>query len=133
MALSSITSRGVSTRRLNEAADALAKAASGREPMPIGILTSDQHKPLVRYEELEQADDGSPTLGSRANQPSAPSNPKVMELDEDPATETDPLADWRTPYLDYLLHEVLPTNKTEARRLTRHAKSIVLIGGELYR
>ena len=32
-------------RCLNKAADALAKAVSGREPMPTGVFTSDQHKP----------------------------------------------------------------------------------------
>ena len=26
--------------------------------------------------------------------------PEVMELEEDPATEPDPLGDWRTLYLD---------------------------------
>ena len=56
-----------------------------------------------------------------------------MELDEDPATETDPLADWRTPYLDYLHREVLPTDKMKARQLTRRTKSFVIIEGELYR
>ena len=40
-------------RHLNEAADTLAKAASGGELVPIGISTSDQYKPSVRYEELE--------------------------------------------------------------------------------
>ena len=35
-------------RRLNEAAGALAKAASGREPVPTGIFASDQYKPSVR-------------------------------------------------------------------------------------
>ena len=39
-------------RRLNEAAVALAKAASGQEPMPTGIFASDQHKPSVCYEGL---------------------------------------------------------------------------------
>jgi len=56
-----------------------------------------------------------------------------MELDEDPTIEPDPLADWRMPYLDYLLCEALSTNKMEAQRLTRRAKSFVLIKGELYR
>ena len=37
------------------------------------------------------------------------------------------------PYLDYLLHEALLTDKTEAQRLARHAKSFVVIEGELYR
>ena len=120
-------------RRLNEAANALAKTAFGREPVPMGVFTSDQYKPLVHYEELEQVSDGPPALGSRANQPMAPSNLKVMDLNEYAATEPNPLADWRTPYLDYLLHEALPTDKMEARRLTRRAKSFVIIEGELYR
>ena len=100
--------------------------------MPTGVFASDQYKPSIRYEP-EQAGDGPPTLGSRANYPLAPSDPEVMELDEDPATESDPLADWRTPYLDYLFREALPTDKIEAWRLARRAKSFVLIKGELYR
>ena len=40
-------------RRLNEAANALAKMASGRETVLIGIFTSDQYKLLVCYEEPE--------------------------------------------------------------------------------
>ena len=55
-------------RRLNEAADTLAKAASGREPVPTGVFASDQHKPLMRYEGSEQADDGPSDLAPRANQ-----------------------------------------------------------------
>ena len=56
-----------------------------------------------------------------------------MELVKDLVVEPDPLTDWRTPYLDCLLHEVLPTDKTEARRLVRRAKSFVVIEGELYK
>ena len=63
----------------------------------------------------------------------APSNPKVMELNEDPATVPGPMANWRTSYLDYLLREALPTDKMEARWLARCAKSFVLIEGEFYR
>ena len=40
-------------RHLSEVADALTKAASGREPMPTGIFASDQHKPSVCYDESE--------------------------------------------------------------------------------
>jgi len=120
-------------RHLNEAADTLVKTASGREPMPTGVFASDQYKPSVRYEEPEQTSDTPLALGSRANQPAATSNPEVMELDEDPAIEPDSLADWRTPYLDYLLREALSMDKTEAQCLARHAKSFVLVEGELYK
>ena len=56
-----------------------------------------------------------------------------MELKEDPTTELEPLVDWRVLYLDYLLHDTLPMDKTEARRLVHRAKSFVLIEGELYK
>ena len=56
-----------------------------------------------------------------------------MELDKGPAIEPDPLVDWKMPYLDYLLHEALSTDKTEARWLTHYAKSFVLVEGELYK
>ena len=36
-------------RCLNEATDALAKAAFGRELVPTGVFASDQHKPSVCY------------------------------------------------------------------------------------
>ena len=74
-----------------------------------------------------------PTPGSGADQPSAPPDLEVMELDVDLVAELDPLADWRMPYLDYLLCEVLPTDKMEARWLARRAKSFVVIEGELYK
>ena len=85
----------------------------------MGVFASDQHKPLV--------------LGSGTDQPSAPFGPEVMELEEDPVIEHDPLVDWRPPYLDYLLYDALPTDKTEARWLTHRAKSFVLVESELYK
>ena len=111
----------------------LAKVASDRELVPTGVFASDQHKPSVRYEGSERADDDPSDLAPRADPPTAPSDPEVMELEEDPAVEPDPPNDWRTLYLDYLLRDTLPTDKTEARWLARHAKSFVLIEGKLYR
>ncbi|XP_066374679.1 uncharacterized protein [Miscanthus floridulus] len=120
-------------RHLNEATDALAKAVFGREPVPMGILANDQHKPLVRYEGSKKAGDGPPILGLRVDQPLAPSGPEVMELKEDPAIEPDPLVDWRTLYLDYLLRDMLPMDKMEAQWLAHRAKSFILMEGELYK
>ena len=36
-------------------------------------------------------------------------------------------------YLNYLLCNTLPTDRMKARQLTRHAKSFVLVEGELYK
>jgi len=56
-----------------------------------------------------------------------------MELDEDPMIEPDPLVDWKTPYLDYLLCEALPMDKTKSWWLVHHTKSFVLVEGKLYK
>ena len=120
-------------RRLNEAANALAKVASSREPVLMGVFARDQHKLSIRCEGSKQADDGPFDLALGANQLTAPSGPEVMELEEDPATEPDPLVDWRTLYLDYLLHDTLSMDKTKAQWLTRHAKSFILVEGKLYK
>ena len=77
-------------RRLNKAADTLAKAASGREPVPVGVFASDQHKPSVHYKGSEQADDGPSSPIPGADPPIAPPDPEVMTLEEDPAAESDP-------------------------------------------
>jgi hypothetical protein len=46
-----------------------------------------------------------------------------------------PASDCKSPYLEYLLRGELPLGKTEARCLTRRAKTFMLIGEEkeLYR
>ena len=56
-----------------------------------------------------------------------------MALEEEPAAESDPPDDWRMLYLDYLLRNILPADKTEAQQLARRAKSFVLVEGELYK
>jgi hypothetical protein len=119
--------------RLNEAGDTLAKMASSRQPIPPGIFSSDQYKPSIRYEEPGQAKGEPPTSGSEASRPLTPTDPEVMELDEEPAAEPGTPADWRQPYLDYLLREVLPINRMESRGLACRAKSFVIIEGELYK
>ncbi|XP_066374805.1 uncharacterized protein [Miscanthus floridulus] len=120
-------------RRLNKAGNMMAMMTSSQELVLMGVFASDQHKPSVRYEGLEQASDSPPILGSEANQPSAPSDLDVMELEEDPMIAPNPLFNLRMPYLDYLLHDTLPMDKMEAQQLARHAKSFVLMGSELYK
>lgn len=57
----------------------------------------------------------------------------MAAIDEDELARSDPQGDWRTPYLDCLIQEVLPDDKMEARQLTCRAKSFVIIEGELYK
>jgi hypothetical protein len=54
-------------------------------------------------------------------------DPEVMEINEDP------LLDWRVLYLNYLVRETLPVDKTKARWLACRAKSYIIIKGELYK
>ena len=93
----------------------------------MGVFTSDQYKPSVHYEEPEQAGNDQPILSSGSDPSLAPSEPKVMEIDEDPSTRPDPLPDWRVPYLDCLVREMLSVDKIEARHLARRAKSFIVI------
>ena len=62
-------------RHLNEATDALVKAASDREPVPTGVFASDQHKPSVCCEGSKRADDGPSDPPPRADPPTTPSDP----------------------------------------------------------
>ena len=53
---------------------------------------------------------------------------EAMEIDEAPL-----LRDWRTQYLDWMIRGILPSDRAQARRLARRAKSFVLIDDELYK
>ena len=79
---------------------------------PTAVADAEQ---IIRtYKGSERVDDGLSDPAPGADQPTALSVPEVMELEEDPATEPDPLENWRTLYLDYLLRNMLPADKAEA-------------------
>ena len=40
---------------------------------------------------------------------------------------------WTSPYLAYMLHQRLPVNPVEARRIVRRSKAFTIINGELYK
>ncbi|XP_025825190.1 uncharacterized protein LOC112900550 [Panicum hallii] len=120
-------------RRLNEAVDTLAKMASSRQPVPSSIFASNQYKLSIRYDELAKAGAEPLAPDSAARQLTTFSNHEVMDLDLEPAMGPDLPTDWKLPYLNYLLHEVLPTDKIEARQLACRAKFFVIIEGELYK
>src|SRR6185436_6103219 len=53
---------------------------------------------------------------------------EAMEIDEAPTSQ-----DWRTQYLDWMIRGILPSDRAQARRLARRAKSYALIDDELYK
>ena len=128
----------------NTAADFLAKLVARREPPIDGVFINDLHEPSTRIREdptqtrsntnlalggfdsptcpdLDQVLEGSDLGASMAM---SPGDITMMALD---------LVDWRAPLLAYLLKEVLPPERTEARRIARHAKTFIAIDDKLYK
>jgi hypothetical protein len=134
-------------RKCNEEADELTNIASGRITVPPNVFARDVTKPSV--------DLGSPP--SNQEEPSgAPSNlVGAKPMDEDPsneafviyllkgygmdeaeAMETEPsprVEDWRAKYLTWIDRGELPPDRSEARHITRMAKSFSTIDDQLYK
>jgi ribonuclease HI len=133
--------------RYNEEADELAKIASGRITVPLNVFARDIAQPFVALE-LPPSNHVEPS--------GAPSNPVGAEpMDEDPSNEAYVLsllegygageaevmdiepapsrADWRDKYIAWMDRGELPSDRFEARRIARMAKSFALVDGELYK
>ena len=111
-----------------------------RDPSSSGIFINDLHEssahvlegPIQTHPNAKPAPEGSdpdakPTLGGSdfsASLITSPTDVAVVALDQ---------ADWRVPLLAYLLEEVLPPERIEARWIARRAKTFIAIGDELYK
>jgi hypothetical protein len=134
-------------RRYNEEVDELAKIASGRITVPSNVFARDIAQPSVTLE---------PHPSNRTEPSGAPSNPAGAEpMDEDPSNEAYVLsllegyganeaevmdvepapirADWRDKYIAWMDRGELPSDRSEAKRIARMAKSFALVNGELYK
>jgi transposase InsO family protein len=134
-------------RRYSEEADELAKIASGRITVPPNVFARDVAQPSVNLE---------PCPSSHEEPSGAPSSPTGAEpMDEDPSNEayvlsllkgygaddvvamdTEPApgeGDWRDKYIAWMDRGELLSNRSEARRIARMAKSFTLVDGELYK
>ena len=128
-------------RKENLDADALAKMAVERKPVPSGVFVNDLNMPSVR----EKPPTADKTLAGKTEHavkiehaPTDPAPDRALggpqclaagQPDPDQANNTD----WRADLLAYLLQEVLPEEQNAARRIARRAKMFAIIDGELYK
>jgi ribonuclease HI len=100
-------------RRYNEEADQLAKIASRREAVPIGVFANDLYKPSVSYPGSGQDGVEPPPVTMEVGFDPTPGNEaEAMDIEPDLAMRDELMPDWRIPYLEYLIREVLPADKT---------------------
>jgi hypothetical protein len=91
-------------RNNNVAADVLSKLGSRRALVPAGVFVQDLRKPSIN---LLDPDNPEPPSN---DQSSTPPRDVLMSKKED---------DWRKPFLDFILDQLVPDDKTERERITR--------------
>ena len=112
----------------------------GRTTVPPNIFARDIAKPSVNFKDPEEPSpsttepsDGNPSADEAEpmeteTEISSADEGEAMQIDEAPLSQ-----DWRDQYLDWINQGVLPSDRAEARRVARRAKSFVVIDRELYK
>ena len=95
----------------NVAADVLSKLGSTRAQVPAGIFVHELHTPSI------------PEQSSAPATASVSPDREVLMID----------VDWRTPFIDYIKHQLIPEDKSEAERISRRVKAYALVGDQLYK
>jgi hypothetical protein len=90
-------------RNNNVAADVLSKLGSRRALVPAGMFVQDLRKPSIK---LPNPDNQEPPSN---DQNSAPPRDVLMSEKED---------DWCKPFIDFILDQLVPDDKTERERIT---------------
>ena len=113
-------------RKYNEDADELAKITSGRTTVPPNIFARDITKPSVNFKDPEELgpstaepSDGNPSADEAEpmeteTEISSADEGEAMQINEAPLSQ-----DWRDQYLDWINQRILPSDRTEARRVAR--------------
>ena len=99
-------------RRKNEAADALSRLGSQRKPVPPNTFLDVLHNPSVKLPTEEDLAVPDPVAQLVA----------ALHI----------IPDWTVPYLAYMTRGELLEDETLARQITRRAKSMIVINGELH-
>jgi hypothetical protein len=125
-------------RRYNETANELAKIVSGRTTVPPDVFSRDLHQPSIKIDDTPKPEAPSAQPEAPSARPEAPSvRPEVPSTPESETLRVEgeqsgvtPDQNWQTPYLQYLHRGELPSDRAEARRVARRAKSFVLLRDE---
>jgi hypothetical protein len=128
----------------NEEADELAKIVSGRITVPRNVFARDIARPSVNLELTPEEPSGAPSNPAGVDpMDEDPSNEAFVlpllegyDADETDAMDTEPTPraeDWRAKYLAWMDRGELPSDRSEARRIAKIAKSFTLVDGELYK
>jgi hypothetical protein len=88
----------------NVAAGVLSKLGSRRALVPAGVFVQYLRKPLIKLLDLD-----NPELPQH-DQTSAPPHDVLMSEKED---------DWRNPFIDFILDQLVPDDKAERECITR--------------
>jgi ribonuclease HI len=105
-------------RNNNVATDVLSKLGSRRALVLAGVFIQDLRKPSIKLLD--------------------PDNPEPPPNDQTPPPPRDVLMsekedDWRKPFIDFILDQLVPDEKAERERITRQSANYVVIGTDLYR
>jgi ribonuclease HI len=102
----------------NVAANVLSKLGSRRALVPAGVFVQDLCKPSIKLLDPDNLEPPS------SDQNSAPPRDVLMSEKED---------DWRKPFIDFILDQLVPDDKAERERITQRSANYVVIGTDLYR
>jgi ribonuclease HI len=105
-------------RNNNIAADVLSKLGSRRALVPAGVFVQELRKSSIK---LLDPDNTEPPSN---DQNPAPPHDVLMTEKED---------DWRKPFIDFILDQLVPDDKAERERITRRSANYIVIGFDLYR
>jgi hypothetical protein len=105
-------------RNNNVAADVFSKLGSRRALVPAGVFIQDLRNPSIKPLDPDNLE--PPSNG----QNSAPPRDVLMSEKED---------DWRKPFIDFILDQLVPDDKVERECITRRSANYVVIGFDLYR
>jgi hypothetical protein len=105
-------------RNNNIDADVLSKLGSRQTLVPAGVFVQDLRKPSIKL-----LDPDNPEQSSNDPNPAPPRDVLMTEKEDD----------WRKPFIDFILDQLVPDDKTERECITRRSANYVVIGSDLYK